>query len=184
MYWTNRHKVATILSMTTLTHIVIGSVIAKAALTGYATGANPALMYAVAIVFSNIPDSDIPLYGIRKSMQFTWNHRLQSFFHWPLFWFSLFALFQIFAPSQILAITMPYFSVALLSVALHFFMDTVGIYNGIYWFRPFIKKEMSFTKLSQRPNQAKLFVVDYCKSTVFKMELILMIGSVFFFMST
>lgn len=163
--------------MTTLTHVAIGAVIAKAALTGTKIEADPTLMYAVAIFFSNIPDIDVPLFGLRRAVRLNWNHRIHSFLHFPLFWVSLLILFQLLAPQKIQQTIHPYKTIALVSLGLHFLLDTIGVHRGICWFGPFVKKQLSFTRLISEPELCGSLILTYCKSVIFKVELVLCIGS-------
>jgi membrane-bound metal-dependent hydrolase YbcI (DUF457 family) len=166
--------------MTTPTHIIMGAVLAKAALTGGKIEADPSIMYAVAILFSNIPDIDIPLFGLKKSSEFKFNHRLESFLHFPFFWVLLFGLFYVLMPNALWSKALPYYPIAFIACCLHFLMDTIGIHNGICWFGPFHKKEISFTKLIERPSRKSLFVLTYCLSPGFRIEMLLWIGSVWY----
>jgi membrane-bound metal-dependent hydrolase YbcI (DUF457 family) len=166
--------------MTTLTHIAVGAVIAKAALAGYKVPADPALVYAIAVLFSNIPDIDIPLFGLRRTVRLNWNHRIHSFLHFPLSWLLSVLLFRLCVPSHILQSITPYFTIATVSLGLHFLMDTVGVDRGICWLGPFVKKELSFTRLVSKPETFGLLLLTYCRSTVFKAELLLWIGSILY----
>lgn len=166
--------------MTTLTHIAVGAMIAKAALTGNKIEADPAVVYGVAILFSNIPDIDIPLFGIRRTVRLNWNHRIHSVFHFPLFWAILFLLFQLCIPLEMRRSISPYFGIALISLGIHFLLDTIGVHRGICWFGPFVKKELSFTRLASKPETFGLLVLTYCKSVVFKVEMLIWIGSLLY----
>jgi hypothetical protein len=166
--------------MTTLTHILAGAVIAKAALTGHKIAADPAVVFGVAIFFSNLPDMDIPFFGMRKTLALKWNHRMHSFFHFPLFWIALYLTAELYAPFPIRQTIEPYMSIALISLGIHFLMDTVGVHSGICWFGPLIKKQFSFTKLLDYPETIGTFVLTYCKSAVFKVELLIWLGSILY----
>jgi hypothetical protein len=166
--------------MTTLTHIAVGAVIAKAVLSGHKIQADPTIVYAVSILFSNIPDIDVPLFGVRRTVRLNWNHRVHSFLHFPLFWVILVVFFRLCVPSHIQQSIAPYFTIALVSLSLHFLMDTIGVDRGICWFGPFVKKELSFTRLVSKPETLGLLLLTYCKSTVFKAELLLWIGSLLY----
>lgn len=166
--------------MTILTHILVGAVIGKAALTGHKIDADPALAYGVAIFFSNLPDMDIPLLGIRKTLALKWDHRMHSWFHFPLFWIALYLAGEMITPIRIRQTMAPYTAIALLSLGIHFLMDTVGVHSGICWFGPFVKKQFSFTKLLEYPETIGTFVLTYCKSAVFKVELLIWVGSILY----
>jgi len=166
--------------MTTITHIAIGAVIAKAALTGYKIPADPALVYAISIFFSNIPDIDIPLYGLKRAVKLNWNHRIHSCLHFPLFWAFLFLLYLISIPVTIRRSIESYEIIALLSLGFHFLMDSIGVDRGICWFGPFVKKELSFIRLITKPETFGVYLLTYCKSTVFKIELFLWFGSLIY----
>ena len=170
----------TIRCMTTLTHIAVAAMIAKAVLTGHKIDADPAVVYGVAIFFSNIPDIDIPIFGIRRALALKWNHRIQSFFHFPLFWIILYLIAETWAPLNIRQTIDPYMTIALVSLGIHFLMDTTGVHSGICWFGPFIKKQFSFTRLINRPETIGTFVLTYCKSAVFKVEMLIWTGCVIY----
>jgi len=166
--------------MTTLTHIAVGAVLAKAALTGAHVQADPAAVYAVAILFSNLPDIDIPLFGLKRTVATNWNHRIHSFLHFPLFWGFLLILYLVLAPQPMRQSIEPYETVALIALGLHFLMDTVGVDRGICWLGPFMKKEMSFTRLVAKPDRFGVYLLTYCRSAVFKTELIIWLGSILY----
>lgn len=164
--------------MTTLTHIATGTVIAKAVLSGNTMDIDPTVFYAVAIFFSNIPDIDIPLYGLRRTVKQNWNHRIHSYLHFPLFWVVLFVLFELITPQKMQRIAKPYETIALVSLGVHFLLDTIGVHRGICWFGPFVRKQLSFTRLVTEPELCGSLIVTYCKSIVFKAEILLSLGSI------
>lgn len=167
-------------SMTTLTHIAVGAVIAKAALSKHNIHADPLITYAVAILFSNLPDMDIPLYGLRRAVRLNWNHRIHSFLHFPLFWVAGMILFQFLAPATIRQTVHPYETIALVSLGVHFLMDTFGLHRGICWFGPFLKKQLSFTRLVSEPGLFRSSIALYSRSVIFKAEMILCVACIFF----
>jgi len=109
-----------------------------------------------------------------------WNHRMHSFFHFPLFWIALYLIGELCTPVHIRQTMAPYTSIALLSLGLHFLMDTVGVHSGICWFGPLIKKQFSFTKLLDYPETIGTFVLTYSKSAVFKAELLIWLGCIIY----
>jgi len=166
--------------MTTLSHIAVGAVIAKAALSGNNIQADPLTMYAVALLFSNIPDIDVFFFGIRRTIRENLNHRIQSFLHFPLFWLVIMILFELLTPQRIQQQVRPYEIVALFSLGVHFLMDTFGYHRGICWFGPFVKKQFSITRLVTEPKHSVIMVLDYSRSAIFKVELLLISGSLLF----
>jgi len=166
--------------MTNITHIAVGTVIAKVALSNNIIQADPLTVYAVAILFSNLPDFDLLLLGIRRSLALKLNHRIQSFMHFPLFWVVLYFVIGKWAPFHIHQTIKPYMQLTLISLGLYFLLDMIGVHGGICWFGPFSKKQFSFTRLFTWPDTLRMFLLTYRKSNVFKMEILIWIGSLIY----
>jgi len=162
--------------MTTLTHIAVGAVIAKTVLSGHNIHTDPGLVYAVAILFSNLPDIDVPIFGIRRTIRLNWNHRIHSFLHFPLFWVILLVAYQVGVPLNIRQPLTPYITIAGISLGIHFLLDSIGFNRGICWFGPFIKRQMSITRLVPEGKTVMASCLQYTKSMLFKMEVAIFIG--------
>jgi len=160
--------------MTTLTHIAVGAVIAKAALSGSHAHLDPMTVYAVSILFSNLPDLTTPIIYIRYRL--AKSHHLYSLFHKPLFWVSIYVFLQIFLPKNLWEIISPYVLIAGISLTIHFLMDSFGPFNGVVWLAPIIKKEISFVRLFPAPLSSREWLVTYSKTLLHKTEY-LIVGS-------
>lgn len=160
--------------MTTLTHIAVGAVIAKAVLSGHKIQADPTIVYAVSILFSHLPDFTQPLiflrYRVRKS------HHLYSMYHKPIFWVGLYVLLQLTLPHALWNTIAVYANIALIAVGVHFLLDSFGPFRGVVWFSPILKKELYFVKLQEEPTSGREFIKAYTKTVVHKVQILIIAG--------
>jgi len=158
--------------MTTPTHLLIGTVIAKAALL---TGApvNAQHIYTVAIVSASIPDIDVLYYGVNPQ-----HHK--SLLHKPIFWVSLFILW--FGVKQYILVSASSSLLTLISIGLwsHFLLDTGNYTTGVQWLWPFSKKIFHYFPFADRPKTAKKRWQICLHHPTFIFELTLIFGSLLF----
>lgn len=176
--------------MTTPTHILVGTVIAKIAIkTGAVPGTEPSLIYLISILAANLPDFDAPfsvtlpaIKGYLKGMGLTLkkNHRTESIFHYPIFWFLVFYLASFLVRNSGDIALVGYYHLTMINVVVHLFLDTFGVGNGICWLQPFSKRDFSFLPLLEETKNLKEIVLQYKTHVLLKYEAALWVVSAIF----
>jgi membrane-bound metal-dependent hydrolase YbcI (DUF457 family) len=128
--------------MMTPTHLSIGYIIAYQAMrSGLFPHELQHSLITISMLSSVLPDIDS--LAVWKAIR----HRQNSPFHYPVFWaFIILGLAAFFAArDQRLYLT--YTLLAGVNIAIHLFLDTFSLNEGIKWFYPFSKIEYNFIKV-------------------------------------
>lgn len=169
--------------MTTLTHILTGAALAKAALASHAIPPDASTAYLVGVLAANLPDMDTPFVSVAfrdivRNMRslghvpIRKNHRTQSFFHYPLVWLIAFPIVAFPVAISGNHAFMSYLAFVALNVVVHFVMDSFGIGGaGICWLAPFKKTVFSVLPMdSTLPKDFRELAITYRTSALLKIE--------------
>jgi len=117
--------------MTTLTHTLLGVVLAKISVDTGMIPATSEVIYPLGIIAANLPDFDVLYVPMSK------NHR-ESLLHTPLFWLAIIGI--AYAAAALYPAFLPYIHILALGVLSHFVLDTIDMRSGIRWLYPFNTK--------------------------------------------
>ncbi|KKU25704.1 MAG: hypothetical protein UX37_C0015G0008 [Microgenomates group bacterium GW2011_GWA2_46_16] len=164
--------------MTTLTHIAVGYLLAD---TLVRSGLVPTEMlphvYAASIIFANLPDLDAVVLGK------IYDHRTKSPLHYPFTWWVIFVTATVLALATNQNWWLLYIGLGVISIVIHFLMDTVAVTGGICWLAPFYYNEYSFIPFTKAtftevsPKYLKKMLVRYLKHPVMWLEVMIWISA-------
>ena len=149
--------------MTTLTHTLLGVVLAKISVDTGMIPATSQLIYPFSIIAANAPDFDV-LYTPLAN-----NHR-ESLLHTPLFWLVIIGISYIVGAFY--PMILPYIHILTIGVVSHFLLDTACMRSGIRWFYPFNKKffNVLHAVTDMHLEDKKIFIKTYMTHPVMLIE--------------
>lgn len=161
--------------MSTPTHIIVGAVIAKYAIsTGFLPDVS-SVVYPLSIISANLPDIDSIVIHYPKDHR---NYPCHYPFYWALAWMVVFFTSILTGQQQYLHMI----ELIGINVFLHFFLDSWNIRTGIFWLMPWKKKEFNFLKRLPYEKTLKAVLRQYLLHPYILLELgILISGSIYLF---
>lgn len=161
--------------MTTLTHTLLGVVLAKISVDIGMIPMASQVIYPLGIIAANFPDFDVLYVPMSK------NHR-ESLLHTPLFWLSLIGI--AYAATVLYPALLPYIHILTIGVLSHFLLDTIDMRSGIRWLYPFSTKFFNIlhSVTDMHLENKKVFVKTYLTHPVMIAESAVVCSLIFAFL--